>query len=105
MKQFLNKDERDHLATQHRKEKDGRTRDRIKAVLMSDNGWTFKDIAEALLLDQETVSRHVKEYKEQQKLSISTGGSESKLSHLRWQLEERVKKCCLWINISVYYNF
>lgn len=80
MKQFLNRTERNQLRTQHRKEKDGRTRDRIKAVLMSDIGWTFKDIAEALLLDQETISRHVKEYKDQQKLSISTGGSESKLS-------------------------
>jgi len=66
MKQFLNKDERNQLATQHRKVTDGRTRDRIKAVLMSDTGWTFKNIAEALLLDQETVSRHVKEYKERQ---------------------------------------
>ena len=70
MKKFLNASERDQLTAQHRKEKDGRTRDRIKAVLMSDSGWTFKDIAEALLLDQETISRHVKEYKEQQKLSI-----------------------------------
>jgi hypothetical protein len=37
---------------------------------------------------------------------VATGNSvDPKLSHLRWQLEERVKKCCLWINISVYYNF
>ena len=68
MKKFLKDKERDQLITQHRQEKDGRTRDRIKAVLMSDTGWTFKDIAEALLLDQETISRHVKEYREQQKL-------------------------------------
>ena len=80
MKKFLKDKERDQLITQHRQEKDGRTRDRIKAVLMSDTGWTFKDIAEALLLDQETISRHVKEYREQQKLTINTGGSESKLS-------------------------
>ena len=80
MKKFLKDKERDQLITQHRQEKDGRTRDSIKAVLMSDTGWTFKDIAEALLLDQETISRHVKEYREQQKLTINTGGSESKLS-------------------------
>ncbi|MFZ1592973.1 MAG: IS630 family transposase [Chitinophagales bacterium] len=80
MKKFLNGDEREQLITQHRKEKNGRTRDRIKAVLMSDTGWTFKDIAEALLIDEETISRHIKEYIESKKLSISTGGSEGKLS-------------------------
>jgi len=106
MKQFLNKDERNQLATQHRKATDGRTRDRIKAVLMSDTGWTFKDIAEALLLDQETVSRHVKEYKERQKLSINTGGSESKLSfdqaakiikHLDEVTYLRVSEICIYV--------
>ena len=62
MRKFLNKEERKQLTEQHRQEKDGRTRDRIKAVLMSDTtGWTFKNIAETLLLDQETISRHVTE--------------------------------------------
>jgi transposase len=106
MKKFLNASERDQLTAQHRKEKDGRTRDRIKAVLMSDSGWTFKDIAEALLLDQETISRHVKEYKEQQKLSISTGGSESKLSsdqaaeitkHLDEVTYLKVSEICIYV--------
>ena len=63
MKKFLNKEERKQLTEQHRQEKDGRTRDRIKAVLMSDTVWTFKDIAEAWLLDQETIRRHVKDYR------------------------------------------
>ena len=106
MKKFLNASERDQLTAQHRKEKDGRTRDRIKAVLMSDSGWTFKDIAEALLLDQETISRHVKEYKEQQKLSINTGGSESKLSsdqaaeitkHLDEVTYLKVSEICIYV--------
>ena len=81
MRNFLNILEREKLISQHRKEKDRRTGDRIKAILMSDSGWTFKDIAKALLLDQETISRHVKEYIEEQKLSIKTGGSESKCKH------------------------
>lgn len=106
MKKFLNASERDQLTAQHRKEKDGRTRDRIKAVLMSDSGWTFKDIAEALLLDQETISRHVKEYKEQQKLSINTGGSDSKLSsdqaaeitkHLDEVTYLKVSEICIYV--------
>ena len=48
MKKFLKDKERDQLITQHRQEKDGLTRDRMKAVLMSYTGWTFKDMAEAL---------------------------------------------------------
>ena len=106
MKKFLNTSERGQLITQHRKEKDRRTGDRIKAILMADNGWSFKDIAKALLLDQETISRHVKEYVESKKLSISTGGSESKLSfeqsvEIVKYLEEvthlKVSKICIYV--------
>ena len=106
MKKFLNEEERKQLTDQHRQEKDGRPRDRIKAVLMSDTGWTFKDIAEALLLDQETISRHVKEYREQQKLTINTGGSESKLSsdqameiikHLDEVTYLKVSEICIYV--------
>jgi len=106
MKTFLNEDERDQLIAQHRKEKDRRTGDRIKAILMADDGWSFRDIAKALLLDQETISRHVKEYIESKKLSISTGGSESKLSidqtieiikHLESTTYLKVSKICIYI--------
>ena len=39
-----------HLEEQHKAEHDGRIRDRIKAVLLHDKGWTYKQIAEALLI-------------------------------------------------------
>ncbi len=45
---------------------------------MSDDGWSFKDTAKALLLEKEIISRHVKEYIGTKKLSIGTGGAESK---------------------------
>jgi len=80
MREFLSTEERERLRRRHRSEKDGRTRDRIKAVLLSDKGWSFKAIAEALLLDEETVSDHVEAYVKEKKLSITTGGSESKLN-------------------------
>ena len=80
MSVFLSISERVALTKRHRSEKDGRTRDRIKAVLLYDKGWTFQKIAEALLLNQETVSAHIREYQEDKKLSIETGGSESKLN-------------------------
>lgn len=89
MKEFLSIEERERLRRQHRSEKDGRTRDRIKAVLLSDKGWSFKAIAEALLLDEETISAHVEAYVKEKKLSITTGGSESKLN--KAQSEELIR--------------
>lgn len=80
MNGFLNQAERDTLKAQHRQEKNRRVADRIKAVLLSDKGWTYRQIAEALLIDEQTIGRHVDEYKETQKLTLSSGGSMGKLS-------------------------
>ena len=51
--QFLNDHERTQLRVQHKKERDGRIRDRIKAVLLHDRGWTPQQIAEALLISDQ----------------------------------------------------
>ena len=83
MRNFLSEQEVLELRSQHRKEKDRRVADRIKAVLLSNKGWSYKQIAEALFLDEDTVSRHVSEYLESKKLRIVTGGSESKLSSIQ----------------------
>jgi hypothetical protein len=53
---FLNDDDRIQLRAQHRRERDGRVRDRIKAVLLYDKGWSIAAIAEALLLSEENES-------------------------------------------------
>jgi DNA-binding NarL/FixJ family response regulator len=58
-KDFLSKEEYESLRKRHRTEKDGRTRDRIKAVLLSHQGWTYKKISEALFWDEETISKQV----------------------------------------------
>ena len=80
MKEFLSPEERKELRLQHRSEKDRRRGDRIKAILLSDKGWTFKMIAEALFLDEETISLYVSECIGKRKLNLETGGSESKLN-------------------------
>ncbi|MDP1724315.1 MAG: IS630 family transposase [Alphaproteobacteria bacterium] len=74
---------------QHRTEKNARVKDRIKAIILSDMGWTYLKIAEALLIDDETVSRHITEYIEEKKLTLESGGSESKLDSV--QSEELIK--------------
>ena len=49
---FLTGNERDQFKLQHRRERDGRIRDRIKAVLLYNEGWTPKDIARVLLISE-----------------------------------------------------
>ncbi|MDR2781374.1 MAG: hypothetical protein LBB21_02860 [Holosporaceae bacterium] len=64
MENFLTPKEHQELKQRHRKEKGCRTRDRIKAVLMSDDRHSFREISKILLLDEETISKHVSEYME-----------------------------------------
>jgi DNA-binding NarL/FixJ family response regulator len=77
---FLDDVERAQLKTQHKKERDKKICDRIKAVLLYDKGWSFQKIAEALLLTEQAIRQHVDEYKSSKKLKPEGGGSEEKLS-------------------------
>jgi hypothetical protein len=77
---FLSDAERAQLKTQHRRERDKRVCDRIKAVLLFDKGWSLPAIAEALLLSEDAIREHVAEYKESKKLKPENGGSIQKLS-------------------------
>ena len=66
---FLTDEERASLQQQHKKERDGRVRDRIKAVLLRDKGWTWMQISDALLLSEETLRLHLKEFQASKKLT------------------------------------
>ncbi len=44
----LSLEERQGLIAHHRKERDGKIRDRIKAVLLYDSGYTYSEIARIL---------------------------------------------------------
>jgi len=77
---FLNDQEREQLKAQHRRERDKRVCDRIKAILLYDKGWSIPTIAEALFLSDDAIRGHVLEYKESKKLKPDNGGSTEKLS-------------------------
>lgn len=85
MKNGLSSSEKLRLRQLHRQERDGRTRDRIKAVLAYDEGYTYTEIARILLIDDETVRRHIQDYCNENKLSIESGGSDSKLNEKQTQ--------------------
>lgn len=89
MKNFLTDEKRKELRAAHRKERDRRVADRIKAVILKDQGWPCNKIAVALMLDQETINEHIKSYLKNQKLKPENGGSECKLKNE--QLTELIK--------------
>jgi transposase len=90
---FLNDQERTQLKIQHRHEHDGRVRDRIKAILLYDKGWTPQQIAEALLITDQSIRNHIEDYKVSDKLKPESGGSEEKLSKEQSeQLEAHLQK-------------
>jgi len=80
MKNFLSQSEKKLLKRQHKQERDKRICDRIKAVLLYDKGWTLMQISEALLLSDNAVRQHIREYKELKKLKPENGGSIEKIS-------------------------
>lgn len=54
--------ERENLIRHHRKEHDGRVRDRIKAVLAYDDGYSYSEIARILLLHDKAIPQNIHDY-------------------------------------------
>lgn len=95
MKINLTEEKRIELEAQHKMERDGRIRDRIKAVLLANEGWTYKQIAQALRTHYTTVFGHLCDYSQEEKLKPNNGGSISKLNDQQTQeliahLEENI---------------
>jgi hypothetical protein len=76
MYKILTSLQRSSLLALHRKERDGRVRDRIKAVLLYDDGWTPPKIAQALLMEESMVRDHIKAYQKDERLTPDYKGSE-----------------------------
>ena len=76
----LSKNKKEELELLHRREKDSRVCDRIKAVLLSSEGWTNRSIAQALRISDKTVVNHLADWVKEEKLKTENGGSESSLN-------------------------
>jgi transposase len=77
---LLSPEERERLLKRHKRERDGRVKDRLKAVLLRDDDWSLRAIAEALFLTEEGVRQHLLDYATTGKLKPENGGSEGFLS-------------------------
>lgn len=96
MYKILDECERANLIVAHKKERDGRVKDRIKAVLLYDGGWTPPRIAEALFIDEGTVRSHLNIYEEEKKLIPTYKGSKPKLN------EEESQALCEHLESKIY---
>ncbi len=71
------------MLKQHKRERDGRVKDRIKAVLLRDQDWSLREIAEALFLTEEGVRQHLLDYASSGKLKPEDGGSSGFLNEVQ----------------------
>jgi len=94
---ILNAEERRELLVYHRGERDGRVRDRIKAVLLRDDGMSYGQIARVLFLSDEGVRLQIDDFLRQNgKLQPGNGGSEARLS------EEQAQKLESHLEETIY---
>lgn len=109
MPSHLSPIERQTLLARHRLERDRRVADRIKAVLLADDGWSCKAIAQALFLSDEGVRQHLQDYAARKKLKPENGGSDARLDaaqtdflkgHLRSKIYVDVKDICAWVRLK-----
>jgi transposase len=96
MKIILTPLEKEDLEKQHRRERDGRVRDRIKAVLLNAEGWSQQQIAQALRIHYETIHDHLNDYVNSKKLKPANGGSKSNLT------EEQTKTVITHLEAHTY---
>lgn len=76
----LSNEKKLELEKLHGSTRDGRVRDRIKAVLLASEGWTALMISQALRIHEMTVHQHIHDYLQSEKLKPENGGSKGKLS-------------------------
>ena len=76
----LTSDQKHQLMQLHHETRDKRVCDRIKAIIHHSNGWSSRQIAEALLIHETSVNRHINEYLATSKLKPENGGSQGYLS-------------------------
>jgi len=96
MKIQLSKETKIRLEKQHRQERSSRVCDRIKAVLLSSEGWTQCQISQALRIHETTVANHLDDYYRKNKLKDESGGSESLLT------KEQSKEIILHLEQNTY---
>jgi transposase len=94
------------LRAAHRSTRDKREADRIKAVVLLASGWRAEDVADALLVDPNTVRNHFKTYQAEGLSGLLHRGSDCELSeaqrqaldaHVQANLYLSAKDVAVWV--------
>jgi len=98
--------QRQELLSLHRTERDKRIADRIKSVLLYDDGMNYAEISRVLFISGESVRLHMEDYAKSAKLDCKNGGSASFLNaeqatelrtHLETHLYIRASEICAYV--------
>ena len=109
MKIKLSLEKKCELEIGHRQERDKHVCDRIKAVLLRDEGWSVSRISQALRLHNDTISRYLTEYATTGSVETKYQGSTSKLNdkqaeelarHVEENLYDRASDICAYVKKS-----
>lgn len=92
MPDFLTTEQELELRQKHRKEKDKKLADRIKAILSLNAGEDYARVARILLLDEITLRRYVKQYQEKGVVGLLECGYKGGKSRLTKKQEDELKQ-------------
>jgi transposase len=96
MVKILTDSERIELLSAHKTERDGRVRDRLKAVLWYDAGWTLQKIAQALFMSDDAIGVWISDYTQTKKLAPNHKGSQPKLN------DAQMTQICTHLEGTIY---
>jgi len=102
-KGFLTKRERELLISQHSCEHERKYADRVKSIVLLDEGWSYEQIAKALLINHKTIRRNYEIYITegiQELLTMNYSGKDSFLTDLQQKelekhLENNIYLCSM----------
>lgn len=88
---FLSQSERSSLESQQRRERDKNIADRIRVILLLDNGWSFDKVATAYFFTRDTVVRYYSSYIEGGVDALTHTNYKGKSSSLNKEQLEQVR--------------
>lgn len=80
------------LKRKHRRERNKRKADKIKTILSLARGYSYEQIAEILLIDDDTIRNYQKEYEHEGIVELLTTNYQGGVSKLTFQEQERLTK-------------
>lgn len=114
MKINLSPEEQQTLEVQHLQEKNRRKADRIKSILLRNEGWSLGKIAQALRIHNDTVSRYITDYLKNGNLDFRYQGSNENLTpeqseqlikHLQENLYTKVVEIIAYVQTTFKVNY